>query len=805
MIKKITYLIISASMLGACVLFKSADEPDVLLTATTVLLDSDAEVPQPLITSTPSPTLVFEHLISDGDRAFVNGDWDVALQAYLSIIAENPSQDHQSAAWLGLGRVYRLLDKPSESIHALEILINEYQNFSHHPQGYVALAETYTDIGRYQEAAIAYNAYMELRPGLVDSYIQEKRADAFWDAGDFIAAIGAYQAALASPRVGDTQYIEIKIARAYAAVSDWPTALIAYQDIYNRATNDYTKAYLDFLLGQAFTALEQPDQANAVYLDAVENFPLSYDSYQALILLVEAGFPVSELDRGIVDYYAGQYSLAIEAFDRYLNTTSEQTATAAYFKGLSYRALGNTDLAIENWELLIQAYPDDERWDDAWEQAAYTQWAYLDQYEMAKQTLLDFVDQSPWHPRAPEFLFDAGRISERDGNLEESAAIWERIAPEYPSSNFVPRAIFLAGISYYRLQDYRAAENTFQRYLGTSAALQDQSAAYFWIAKSFHALGDEDAAQAAWQRAANVDPTGYYSERARDILLGRQPFFPPIMYDIGFDTESEQAEAEAWIRTKFTIPAEIDLSDLGSLSVDQRLIRGTALWSLAFYDHALEEFNSLRADILLSPDDNYRLANYLVELGFYAPAIFAAREVLNLNQMDDADTMNAPSYFNHLRFGSYYGDLIIPIAQNNDFHPLLVFSVVRQESLFSGLARSSAGASGLMQVIPSTGAGIAEQLGWPLNYSASDLYRPYVSVKFGVDYLDTQRNYFEGDLYATLAAYNGGPGNAAVWKKLAGDDPDLFLEIIRFQETRDYVRGVFENFAIYRRLYDRSP
>ncbi len=794
-----------ASILAACTILEITDEPDVPLTETSVpSVVFPVETQAPIIRA-PFPTLVFDHAIYAGDRAFQNGDWDGALQIYLSTIEKDATGDQQSAAWLGLGRVYRLLGNPSESIRALDILIRDYEKFSHHPAGYVALAETYTDIDQFQEVAQAYDAFLDLRPGLVDSYIQEKRADSLWAAGDILAAIDAYQAALAAPRAGDTLYIEINIARAYADLADWPTALIAYQDIYNRANNDYTKAYLDFLMGHAYTTLGQNDQANAVYLDAVEQFPLSYYSYQALILLVEGGFPVSELDRGIVDYYAGQYNLAIAAFDRYLSVTSDQMAAAYYFKGLSYRALGDADLAIVNWDLLIQAYPDDERWDDAWEQTAYTQWAYLDQYELAEQTLLDFVAQSPWHTRAPEFLFDAARVAERNGDLKKAAAIWERMAPEYPSSDFVPRAIFLAGISYYRVGDYGAALSTFQRYLGTSAALQDQSAAYFWIGKSFHALGDDAAAQIAWSKAANTDPTGYYSERARDILLGREPFLPPTMYDIGFDVESEQAEAEAWMRDKFTTAVEIDLSGLGPLGGDERLIRGTALWNLALYNYALEEFESLRADIRISPHDNYRLANYLVELGFYAPAIYAARDVLNLNQMDDADTMNAPSYFNHLRFGSYYGDLIIPIAQDNDFHPLFVFSVVRQESLFSGLARSSAGASGLMQVIPSTGASIAEQLGWPSNYTASDLYRPYVSVRFGVDYLDSQRNYFEGDLYATLAAYNGGPGNAAVWKNLAGDDPDLFLEIIRYEETRNYIRGVSENFAIYRRLYDRSP
>jgi soluble lytic murein transglycosylase len=110
-----------------------------------------------------------------------------------------------------------------------------------------------------------------------------------------------------------------------------------------------------------------------------------------------------------------------------------------------------------------------------------------------------------------------------------------------------------------------------------------------------------------------------------------------------------------------------------------------------------------------------------------------------------------------------------------------------------------------MQIIPTTGQSIANQAGWPPNYTAEDLYRPVVSVTFGADYLRAQLNYLEGDIYAALAAYNGGPGNAAEWQSLAGSDPDLFLEIVRFEETRRYIRNIYEIYTIYRRIYDRTP
>jgi soluble lytic murein transglycosylase len=167
--------------------------------------------------------------------------------------------------------------------------------------------------------------------------------------------------------------------------------------------------------------------------------------------------------------------------------------------------------------------------------------------------------------------------------------------------------------------------------------------------------------------------------------------------------------------------------------------------------------------------------------------------------------MNAPPYFNHVRFGTYFYDLILPAAQEFNFHPLFLLSVVRQESAFEGFVRSTAGARGLMQIIPATGREIAQKLDWPENYSDEDLYRPAVSIRMGASYLAEWRDRLNGDLYAALAAYNGGPGNAMSWQAQANGDPDLFLEVVRFEETRNYIRGIFELYTIYRRIYERAP
>ena len=317
------------------------------------------------------------------------------------------------------------------------------------------------------------------------------------------------------------------------------------------------------------------------------------------------------------------------------------------------------------------------------------------------------------------------------------------------------------------------------------------------MGKALEKQSDQEGARAAWEQAQTLEPYGYYSERARDLLIGRAPFDPAPLVKLEYDLMAERAEAASWVRVAFGLPADTDLSGPGSLAADGRFVRGTELWELGQYDQARVEFEALRSYVSISPADSFRLGNYLIDIGLYRPGIFAVRQVLTLAGLESqADSLKSPPYFKHIRYGLYYRDLIEPAAQQNGFDTLFLFSVVRQESLFEGFVRSTAGARGLMQIIPSTGASVAAELGWPPNYHEDMLYQPNVSVALGARYLANNRDLLEGDLYAALAAYNGGPGNAIAWLALAPEDPDLFLEVIRYSETRDYIRGIYELYNI---------
>jgi len=772
-----------------------------LPSATPIATDTPIPTPTPPPTPTPIPAVHIE----SGDHALLNGDWEHALAEYNSAFQNSDDPEIQAAAQLGVGRTNLLSGNYKEASSELEALIQSHPGSPKLPQAYFFLAQAYEGLQRYKEAAQTYQGYLELRPGVIDGYVLNLRGDDLFAAGDYAGAIQAYQKAQQAPGQNDPINLGMKIARAFALSGDHTTALSQYTDLYLQTNNDRTRALIDLREGESYIALSQLDKATAAYQDAVNNYPTAYESYSALLALVAAKVPVDELNRGLVDFYAGQYGVAQAAFDRYLQKSPADPGTALYYYGLADRALGENEAAIAQWDKVIQNYPDHRFWANAWDQKSTTQWAYLNQDAEAIKTLQNFVTSNPNHPRAAEFLFDAAQVSERAGNLQQAADLWLRVNRDYPNYEQANRALFLAGISRYRLGDYPGANTIFQEYLSASTTLGDRAQAYLWIGKAQNAQGDQAGAHTTWEQAASVDPTGYYSERAMDLLVNRPPFTPSVDFDLGIDPVSERTKANEWMRMTFGLPEGTDLSGPGELANDPRLQRGTELWQLGLFSEAWAEFEDLRKAVQSDAVQSYLLANTMADLGLYRPATLAARQVLDLAGMDDATTLTAPALFSHLRFGTYYKDLIFPLAQEYDFHPLVLFSVVRQESLFESFVLSSAAANGLMQIIPSTGESIAKKLDWPPNYTPSDLLRPIVNLKFGADYLAAQRDGFDGDLFAALAAYNGGPGNAIEWKKLAPDDPDLFLEVIRYSETRDYIRNIYETFSIYRKLYDRSP
>ena len=751
-------------------------------------------------TMTPTPTPRPEVLLEEAERALFYGDWDRAFEAFQAARAEAGEAVPAGRAQLGYATTLQRSGRTWEAIEAFTGFLTTYPDDPQLDLGVFRRAQARQEVGLYDLASEDYRRYLELKPAVLDSYVHEQLGDLSRAAGRPLDAIPEYQAAAAAPRLGGTQGLEIAIGLAYLEGAQYGEALAQFDSIQQQATDSATLATMNLLAGRALEGMGDTPSAYARYLDSVTRFPEAYDSFTGLITLVDAGVQVDDFQRGLVDYNAESYEPALRALDGAV--AARPTGAALYYRGLTRRALGDANGALADLTRVVEAYPQDPVWADALWQKALTEWGYLDMYSVAVQTYLDYVSALPQDAHAPEALFRAGRTAERVNDLSQAAELWLRLPGEYPSSPYAYRGAFQAAVARYRLGDHTGARDALALAESIAPDTGGKAAAELWIGKTYQSQGAAEAARQAWEAAKALDPTGFYSVRAEQLLEGRTLFESRGVANFSIDTMGEQAAAEDWLRASFPVSGPEPLAELDpSLSANPRMIRGEAFARLGLLTEARAEFDSLRQDLSSDPVALYRLMHKLLELRMYPGAIFASRQILRLAGMDDAATMHAPIYFNRIRFGPYFGDLILPQAAAAGFDGLFLLSVVRQESLFEGGATSSAAARGLMQIVPGTGQGIAERLGWPPDYTTRDLYRPLVSVRFGTDYLATQRQRFDGDLVAALAGYNAGPGNADAWKELVPDDPDLFLEVIRLDEPQLYIRTIAEIFDIYQRLY----
>ncbi|HEX5343367.1 MAG TPA: transglycosylase SLT domain-containing protein [Duganella sp.] len=158
------------------------------------------------------------------------------------------------------------------------------------------------------------------------------------------------------------------------------------------------------------------------------------------------------------------------------------------------------------------------------------------------------------------------------------------------------------------------------------------------------------------------------------------------------------------------------------------------------------------------------------------------------------------------RFPSPHNDIMHPTTQTLGLDKAWVYGLIRQESRFIMDAQSHAGASGLMQVMPSTGRWIAKKIGLA-DFAQDMLSDVRYNILLGTNYLNMVLGNMDGSQVLATAAYNAGPGRLRTWRATLTKpmDSTVFIESIPYLETRTYVKNVMSNTAYYAALFEGRP
>ena len=306
--------------------------------------------------------------------------------------------------------------------------------------------------------------------------------------------------------------------------------------------------------------------------------------------------------------------------------------------------------------------------------------------------------------------------------------------------------------------------------------------AAFWRGKWAAQLGQDGTAREAFQRVLRAHTASYYAWRSAS-LLGRK---------VGDFRQLRSAERSVQRpQQRPGLPAGSDaVEELYRLGQDER---AWAAWRVA---------NGSASELTVREQFTEGLLR--IARGDYLQGL---NRIWTLQQRDGKQAhqqwqalRQQPKYW-HALFPLPYYEAIAQQAQQYRLDPLLVTAIIRRESRFEPDMGSSAGAIGLMQLIPSTASRAAERLG----LSDYDLRDPQDSLRLGSWYLARLHGRYEGNALLMVASYNAGVGNVNDWlEQRDPNDPDAFVAQIPFDETRNYVKAVFGNYWNYLRLYDPS-
>lgn len=778
--------------------------PEIIQPGTPVPTATATITPSP--TPPPTPTPVPIQVIHQGERDLANGDWDAAMEAFEVVLADpGATTEEQAHAQLGVARASLKRGDFGSAKAVLDAFFAVSPNQPQAAQAYFLRGEAKLGLSDWSGAIVDFETYLSLRPGLIDSYVFERIADAHLAVGASDLAVAAYDQALAADRdyIGNLRLRE-KVASVHRSLGSVDIAVAQYQAILGVAENASYRATIEFYIGQAYLEAGRLDEAYAQFDHVVMSYPESYEALSALRALIEADIPVDQFQRGVVNYHQGQYDIAVTAFLTYVaGTPINYPPDAHLYIARSYRQLGNPQAALNELLGLIQRFDLEDSADvyaGAWLELADT-YAELGDTETAFATYEQFVTDYPTLPQAADALYEAALLAESLGDTARSITYYQRLSTEYAADPRAPEALFRAGLDAYRAGD-SATASTFFMNSASHPANERPARGYLWQGKVLQAAGQTEEANAAFNSAIAADDGEFYGLRADDLLTGDTPFASSGTLNIPPDPEQGRAEAEQWIIQTFGLTTAPPLAETlrADLATDPRMLRARELWDLGLQLEARQIFETVRQQYQDDPLGLYQLAIYFRDIGLYRSSILSA---WRLAVLADVSAAEMPVFLSRLRYPTYFSDLILSYSEQHNLDPLWVYALIWQESIFEGFAVSTASAQGLMQIWPPTGEDIAERLQWP-GYHSSDLQRPFVSVAFGTWLLRDELDRFDGNQFAALTAYNAGPGNTARWVENAQGDTDLFVESITLAEPKLYVEQIYEHYEMYRALY-RTP
>ncbi len=337
--------------------------------------------------------------------------------------------------------------------------------------------------------------------------------------------------------------------------------------------------------------------------------------------------------------------------------------------------------------------------------------------------------------------------------------------PEYADAEWLSGWVALTF-----LEDPNLALQHFKNFYSNVGYPISLSRGAYWIGRTYKTIGNSQKSQ-EWFHEATKYLNTYYGQ------LAFQEIYPEKAFSLNEQPEVEEGYREEFKKNELVKSIKL-LNELNKTFYSKDLIKHLA------------KLNIEKGSEILAGELS-------IEIGRYDFAIQVAKEASYEKR-----------YYNKLN----YPVIEIPSLVNKKKMPKpeLVLSIIRQESEFDQNANSAVGAKGMMQLMTYTARLVAKSA--KMSYSKKKLKNnPIYNIKLGSYYLAGLLERYEGSYPYALAAYNAGPRRVKYWKKINGNpqkgkiDYVNWIELIKFDETRNYIQRVLENVNVYRYILSNKP
>jgi len=549
-------------------------------------------------------------------------------------------------------------------------------------------------------------------------------------------------------------------AKAHEQASDHTRALAMYRRLYFYAPDSDASSEAVTSLTRLGSSTSPANAEEAVaraerlfnarkFTDALSAYTVASGTFPV------TATPQNKLRRGIAAYNVRKLPEAVSALTSVPASTGETRAEALYY--------------------LAQTYARQRQW------------------EQARATAEEMRRAFPTSNFTPRALVALGKIAEDAKNPTDASYFAQAAVNSYSGSVEVAQAQFDLAWATHEAKSYADSSRLLTEHLAYYADknTDNRGRAGYWAARDSERAGKLAEARALYEAMLgryDANWYGYLAKQRLDVLAKSTSAK-------SFPADSLVGRAAANLQT-VTVAEEtagID-ADASIVKADQLSHIGVDEWALKELAVAEQKtpdspkVNLATARIYRFQEDNVRALNTL------------RRSYPDYSQMKPEEmTREEWDVFYPLA----HWEIIVQESRARGLDPYQVAGLIRQETIFSSRARSSANAYGLMQVLIPTARLTARKYGVNREITVESLYEPRLNIQLGTAYLKDQIDKF-GRIEYVAAAYNAGPLRAVQWKASLPFELDEWAEAVPFKETRGYIQGVVRNRLQYLRLYDQK-